>query len=117
MLKRILGLVGLFLIGGAVATVGTLSHRTSPYFGVAAVIVMAFTAALFSRLWHEWAGLSLFAAGWAITVFLLAQEGPGGSVLIVDGTLGKTYLLGSAIAIVVVAMAPGFLLKGREDVA
>lgn len=117
MLKRILGLSGLLLIGAAVAAVGTLSHRTYPYAGVAAVIVMAFTAALFARLWHQWAGLSLFAAGWAVVVFLLAQQGPGGSVLIVDDALGQVYLLGSAVAIVLVAMAPAFLLKGREDVA
>ena len=117
MLKRILGLVALLFIGAAVAAVGALSHRTYPYVGVAAVIAMTLTAALFARLWHDWAGLSAFAGAWAVVVFVLAQEGPGGSVLIVDDALGKMYLLGSAIAIVIVAMVPGFLLKGREDVA
>ncbi len=110
-------LVGVLAMGAVIGAVGTLAHRVYPYAGVAAVIVMTFTAALFARAWKDWSGLALFAAGWALTVFLLAQQGPGGSVLIVEDTLGYVFLLGSAISIVLVSFAPSFLIKGREHVA
>ncbi len=117
MMRRALGLGGLLLMGAAVATIGTLSHREYPYVGLVAVVVMTFTGALFARAWHDWAGLALYSGAWALVVFLLAQEGPGGSVLIVDGALGRAFLLGSAAAIVLVSFIPSFLIKGRDNVA
>ncbi|WNM28016.1 DUF6113 family protein [Demequina capsici] len=117
MLKRFLGLAALFAVGAAIATVGALSHRAFPYIGVALVILVTFTGAVFSRAWKDWGGLALYSSGWAVTVFLLAQRGPGGSVLIVEDALGLVFLLGSTAMIVLVALIPSFLLKGREDVA
>ncbi|WP_143338145.1 hypothetical protein [Demequina sp. NBRC 110054] len=117
MMRRALGLGGLLVMGAAIAAIGTLSHRTYPFYGVIAVVVMTFTGALFARAWHDWAGLALYSGAWAIVVFLLAQAGPGGSVLIVEDALGYTYLLGSAAAIVLVSFTPSFLIKGREHVA
>ncbi len=104
-------------MGAVIAAIGALSHRTYPFYGLVAVIAVTLTGALFARAWHDWAGLALYAGGWAVVVFLLAQEGPGESVLVVEDALGYGFLLGSAAAIVLVSFTPGFLIKGREHVA
>jgi hypothetical protein len=105
------------LQGVVVAGVGAIGHRSIPPWGVVLCVVMVIAAAVFSRTWRGFAGLAVFAAAWSLVSFVLSREGPGGSVLIADGTLGYAWLISSAVAIFIAAVIPASLLQGRNVTA
>jgi len=117
MIRSALAYVVLALAGLVTALVGATAHRALPPIGAVLCIVLMIAATVFARSWKDWLGVSIFAGFWAVMTYVLALEGPGGSVLIATDGLGYSWLIGGAAAIVVVCMVPRTLLFGRADVA
>ncbi len=118
MLRRILGLAVLAVAGALVAIVGTGVHRAAPYFGVAIAIVLVLSTGVFARTWHRYAGLTVYAGAWiAIMMVLMYGDGPGGSSVFVDDSVGRAWVYGAAVAIVAVSFVPRGILEGGNNVA
>ena len=114
---RILSLAALSGAGALVAIAGVASHRYSVYVGLVVSLALILSAALFARVWRRFSGLTAFASGWvALTLSLIFLPGPGDSTVFIDDARGLTWLIGSSLAIVVVAMSPYRWLEGSKNV-
>lgn len=106
------------LAGAVVGLVGSALHRYEPYWGTLGVVALVFSAAMFSRAWRGWGGLTAFALGWLAAVMgLVYIPGPGESTLVLDDALGRWWVYGGAVSVVLVALAPAVMFKDRVDVA
>lgn len=105
----------LTLAGLITALVGAVAHRSVPPVGAILCVALMVAATIFARSWKDWMGIGVFAGCWAVMTGVLAQEGPGGSVLIATDALGYTWLIGGALAIIAVCMVPRGILFGRND--
>ncbi len=94
------------LIGAIVALVGAGSHRAYGWAGVTVCLVLVGTASVFSRAWLGFTGLAIFGTAWAVLTVVLAQEGPGGSLLIPADAVSLTWVYGGAFVIGAAALIP-----------
>ena len=72
--------------------------------------VAVLVAVVFVRSWAGWLGLISFVVPYVVIVWVFAQEGPGGSLLIAGDGLGLAWLYGGTLAIVVASVLPPRLL-------
>ena len=94
---RTLGrLAGCVLVGAAVGVIGTAVHRALPW-GLVLALGAVVAAAVFGRAWGGGPGVVATGLGLAVTVGVLAGEGPGGDVLVVPDAIGWTWALGFAL--------------------
>ncbi|WP_084039389.1 hypothetical protein [Demequina sp. NBRC 110053] len=100
-------------VGGLItASVGAVAHRGYAPWGLVASILMVGLAAVFSRAWLGFTGLTLFAGAWLVATFVWSLNGPGGSVLIVQDALGIAWLAGATMMVVASALVPTRILVG-----
>ncbi|WP_062461551.1 hypothetical protein [Demequina soli] len=105
------------LIGAIVALVGAGSHRAYGWVGLTASLLLVASASVFARAWSGFSGLGVMGAAWVVMTMVLAQTGPGGSVLIAGDRLGLTWVYGGAAVIAIVAVVPRRLLVGAKVAA
>ncbi len=74
--------------------------------GVIVCLVLVGTASVFSRAWLGFTGLAIFGTAWAVLTVVLAQEGPGGSLLIPADAVSLTWVYGGAFVIGAAALIP-----------
>lgn len=108
----VLGYVVLVLGGVVTATVGAVAYRSTPPLGLIGCVAMVLFAAAFARAWLGWTGLGTYAGVWLMATSVWALEGSGGSVLIVQDAWGIGWLVGAAVALVVVSLLPARVLVG-----
>ncbi|WP_062519773.1 hypothetical protein [Demequina silvatica] len=106
MARIVWSLLVITLIGAIVALVGAGSHRAFGWASVAACLLLVGTASVFSRAWRGFLGLTVFATAWMALTVVLAQEGPGGSLLIPNDARSLAWVYGGAVVIGVVALVP-----------
>lgn len=111
-MKRALGFLVLLAGGIITASVGAVAYRSMPPWGLVGCILMVLCAVAFARTWLGWAGLATFSITWMVATFIWALDGPGGSVLIVADSLGVTWLVGAALALVAMSVVPRRWLVG-----
>lgn len=111
-MKVVLGYVVLVLGGVVTATVGAVAYRSTPPLGLIGCVAMVLFAAAFARAWLGWTGLGTYAGVWLMATSVWALEGSGGSVLIVQDAWGIGWLVGAAVALVVVSLLPARVLVG-----
>ena len=101
-----LGYVVALLLGGVVATVGTIAHRL----WVPGVLVLALVAVLAAgvmvRAWIGTGGLVAYGLGWLVLVQVAATTGPGGDVLLPGQVISYVWMGGGMLMIGVAAFAP-----------
>lgn len=117
MVRTVLASVVILVSGMVVALVGGVAHRSEPWWGLVGSIALVVSAGLFVRAWRQWLALAIFAGAWVGVTTMLALEGPGGSILIVDDALGQAWLWGGSVALIVVAVAPPSWVAKDPDVA
>lgn len=113
-MKDALGYAIVVLGGLITASVGAVAHRGFPPYGAIASIAMVACAAVFARAWLGFAGVGAFAAAWLVMTFVWALEGPGGSVLIAQDSLGIAWLVGGTVMIMAASVVPTKLLAGEH---
>ncbi|WP_062288112.1 hypothetical protein [Demequina phytophila] len=106
MARIVWSLLVIALIGVIVALVGAGSHRAFGWISVAACLLLVGTASVFSRAWRGFLGLTVFATAWLVLTVVLAQEGPGGSLLIPNDARSLAWVYGGAVVIGVAALVP-----------
>jgi hypothetical protein len=116
MIRSAFAFAGLTVAGFLSGVLGAAAHRFHPYWGSTLVIALVLAAATFARASRSWLGLGVYAATWFLTVYLLfAIHGPGDSVVILDDALGRTLMIGGALAIIAVAFLPSSWMRDPED--
>lgn len=115
MTRRLLPLLLAVALGVIVAIVGAAAYRDVPWIGVSLCIALVLFSMLFVRSWSSWSGVIAFAVPWAVLTFLFTRQGPGGSLLIPQDSLGYAWIYGGTIAIVLVCVLPPSLI-GRSRV-
>jgi len=111
-MQRALQIIVSVLLGAAISTVGAVSHRSIPPFGVILSVLLVLMATLFVRTWGSWAAVVSFAVPYVLLTYLFTRQGPGGSLLIAADGLGYWWLYGGAGAIVVACVVPRRMLGG-----
>ena len=115
MWKRALGTAALVFAGVVVAVVGSVAYRSVGYLGLVLSLLLVASVGLFSKAWHAWWGFTAYAAAWAVTAFLFAQPGPGGSVLVPDSDIrAAVWIYGGAGVMAVIGAIPPFVLAGKN---
>lgn len=125
MWMRLAGAALAALTGAFFAAAGTAMHRVVWTVGPVPIpigILLGITAVLacaiaFRHLFEDRLPLWAYAAGAILTVVLLGQVGPGGSVLILDGSshglpLGLIWTFAPAIAVIIVTVWPRLATRG-----
>lgn len=103
-LRRLLATVAL---GVLVGVVGSVVHRGHWPLGLVGALALVVSAGVLARALAGGAGLLGTGAGMLATTVLLAQEGPGGDVLMPAGDdHGILWLAGSVLVLVPVAFLP-----------
>lgn len=103
-------------LGIIVAIVGAAAYRDWPWVGLSLCVALVLFSMLFVRSWISWPGVIAFSMPWAALTFVFTRQGPGGSLLIPDDTLGLAWIYGGTAAIVLVCLLPPSLI-GRGRVA
>lgn len=122
---RLVGALLAAVTGAFFAAAGTAMHRVVWSVGPVPIpvgLLLGITAVLacaiaFRRLFEDRLPLWAYAAGAILTVVLLGQVGPGGSVLILDGSshglpLGLLWTFAPAIAVIIVTVWPRLPARG-----
>lgn len=108
--RLLLSAAGSLLLGAVVGVVGTVTHRSTPPWGIALGLALVLAAGVTARAWGGLVALIAFAAGWCAVATGMSLEGPGGDVLVPGGTstayLGQIWLLGAWLPIAVTAFLP-----------
>lgn len=101
------------LVVGAVAgIVGTFVHRSVAPWGLVLALVLVLSATVTMRSAAGFSGLVGCFMGWFVVVQIMSYTGPGGDVVVpatsfeYHGYAGMVWLIGGAIAILLVAFAP-----------
>ena len=106
--------LGALALGIVVGTVGTVVHRAYEPWGLVGALVLVLSAAVTARAWSGWVTWVAFLGGLFLAVQVLAQQGPGGDVLVPAGTLGWAWVIGSMATAVAVALLPRRLFVDRS---
>lgn len=106
--------VGTLLLGVLVGTVGTVLHRAYQPWGMVGALLLVLSAAVTARAWSGWVTWVTFLGGVFLAVQVLAQQGPGGDVLVPAGVLGWVWVVGSIGVTVAVALLPRRLFVDRS---
>lgn len=95
------------ILGGVVATVGTVAHRAIAPWGVVAALVLVLAAGVAVRAWSGYVSLVAYAGGLFLLVQVLSQSGPGGDVLVpAGGSIGWVWIIGAPLVTGAAAFAP-----------
>ena len=121
MAVRILNLALLFIAGAILGAVGTIAHQsTATVAGVPVpwgitVALLAYTCLLIGlRLLNAGRAQALAAAlGTIVMTFLFSLKGVGGSVLIPDNLLGKTWVVAPIVIAAIVIAWPRLPQRGE----
>jgi hypothetical protein len=109
------------VIGGVYGVAGTITHATvwGPI-PVGLVIALVASAALLiavRTLTGDRIGALAAGVGMCLVAFVLAQTGPGGSVIVQDDTLGLVWSIGLPAIVVLVVAWPRFDLAAARAAA
>lgn len=116
MTRAILAFGGLAFAAFVGGIVSVSAHRYQPYWGSVLVIALVLASATFARAARSWLGLCVYAIVWFATVGSLSWvQGPGGSIVVLDDALGRTFLIGGSLAIVAVAFLPSTWMTAPES--
>lgn len=119
--KVALGLV----VGVVVGTVGSVAHWGHRPWGLVAGLVLVLASATMMRAWAGRAALAAQVVGLGAALAVLSRPGPAGDVLVQLSTarpplagvdpavFGRIWVVGSAVAAVLVAVAPAVLFSDR----
>ncbi|CAG7603750.1 DUF6113 family protein [Actinacidiphila bryophytorum] len=114
-LGRILGYLGLAVLGALVALAGALIQ--AGLFPGGLLLALAGCAALFYgglKATGSRVGVAVPAAFWLISVLLLSSTRPEGDFLFAAGAGAYLYLLGGALAAVICATLPQLTSSGAN---
>jgi hypothetical protein len=114
-LGRILGYLGLAVLGAVVALAGALVQDAWPPGGL--LLSLAGCAALFYGGWAATGsriGVAVPAAFWLVCVVLLSTTRPEGDFLFAAGASSYLYLLGGALLAVICATVPYLTSSGAN---
>ena len=106
--------VGALVLGTVVGAVGTVVHRAYQPWGMVGALVLVLSAAVTARAWSGWVTWVAFLGGLFLAVQVLAQQGPGGDVLVPAGTLGWVWAIGSLAVAAAVGLLPRRLFVDRS---
>lgn len=102
----VLGYVVALLLGGVVATVGTIAHRLWVPGVLVLALVVVLAAGVMVRAWIGTGGLVAYGLGWLVLVQVAATTGPGGDVLLPGQAISYVWMGGGMLMIGVAAFAP-----------
>jgi hypothetical protein len=115
--RTVLRLLLAAALGVAVAALGTATHRTlwnDLPVGLVIALALTVSTSLVCRAWAGLATLAAAAAGWVLTVQVMAVPGAGGDVLVTDPAANipfawasVAWTWGGILLIGVVAFLPG----------
>jgi hypothetical protein len=95
------------LLGAAVGTITTFTHRQLPPWGaIAGLLIIGALVAGFRLVFDSRIVAGAAAVGVLVSIAVLALPGAGGSVVVADGWLGYLWVLGAPIMALVVLAWP-----------
>ncbi|MCL2850331.1 MAG: hypothetical protein FWE61_09850 [Micrococcales bacterium] len=122
-LLGVIGIVSTVVVGAVVGALGSVAHWANRPWGLVVSLVLVVTSTTTVRAWAGRRVIVAHLVGMGAVIALLARPGPGGDVLIhlssvpahgVDpAVFGRIWVVGSLVATVAVAVAPGALFSDR----
>ncbi len=115
--------VGL-VAGVVVGALGSVAHWGHRPWGLVAALALVLASGTMMRAWAERAALAVLAVGIGAALVVLSRPGRGGDALIElstsashagadPGVFGRIWVVGVAVAVVLVAAAPAVLFSDR----
>jgi N-acetyl-1-D-myo-inositol-2-amino-2-deoxy-alpha-D-glucopyranoside deacetylase len=103
------------LIGAAVGTITTFTHRQLPPWGaIAGLLIIGALIAGFRLVFDSRLVAGAAAAGVLAAVAVLALPGAGGSVVVTDSWLGYLWVLGTPVVALVAVLWPRIRRASNE---
>ncbi len=111
-------------VGVVVGALGSVAHWGHRPWGMVAGLALVLASATMMRAWAGRPALAAHAVGLGAALLLLSRPGRGGDVIIQlstsssltgadPGVFGRVWVVGSLVAVALVAVAPAFLFSDR----